>query len=263
MIRILNFSKSGVSAQQRRAFTLIELLIVVAIIGILAAIAVPNFLEAQVRAKVSRALADMRTMATGIETYMIDYNEYPRTRVWEKYYMEVKKDEHLYLSTRLRPLTTPVAYLSELPEEIFPPQGGWNGKTNVVTTMTLTLKSFDTYDYFDSKSDYIDWEYWVDEGASINPATSITYALEHDADSTRGCYWRLCSPGPDLWASYGIVWTTAALVNQQTAFGAEQGFDYDSTNGTVSNGDIVFLGPRIREWNPDLAQELNRNWYKF
>jgi prepilin-type N-terminal cleavage/methylation domain-containing protein len=47
------------------AFTLIELLIVVAIIAILAAIAVPNFLEAQVRSKVSRAKADMRSIATG------------------------------------------------------------------------------------------------------------------------------------------------------------------------------------------------------
>src|SRR6186713_1738012 len=59
------------------AFTLIELLIVVAIIAILAAIAVPNFLEAQTRAKVSRVRNDLRALATGIESYRVDNNSYP------------------------------------------------------------------------------------------------------------------------------------------------------------------------------------------
>ena len=62
-------------------FTLIELLIVVAIIAILAAIAVPNFLEAQTRAKISRARADMRTITTGLESYHIDHNAYPKSNI--------------------------------------------------------------------------------------------------------------------------------------------------------------------------------------
>jgi len=61
----------------KKGFTLIELLIVVAIIAILAAIAVPNFLEAQVRAKVSRVKNDQRSLATALETYYVDNNTYP------------------------------------------------------------------------------------------------------------------------------------------------------------------------------------------
>jgi len=60
-----------------KGFTLIELLIVVAIIAILAAIAVPNFLEAQIRSKVSRVRSDQRSVATALEAYYVDNNLYP------------------------------------------------------------------------------------------------------------------------------------------------------------------------------------------
>lgn len=62
---------------RRRGFTLIELLIVIAIILILISIALPNFLEAQVRAKVTRVHGDMRALDTALESYQIDYSMYP------------------------------------------------------------------------------------------------------------------------------------------------------------------------------------------
>ena len=63
--------------KQESGFTLIELLIVIAIIGILAAIAIPNLLNAVQRGKQKRTMSDMRALATAVEAYAVDNNVYP------------------------------------------------------------------------------------------------------------------------------------------------------------------------------------------
>jgi type II secretion system protein G len=95
-----------------KAFSLVELLVVVAILAILSAIAVPNFIEAQTRAKISRARTDMRTLATALETYAVDHNAYPQSNFVPRF-------------QRMIPLTTPVAYLTTIPTDPFnPPDTG-------------------------------------------------------------------------------------------------------------------------------------------
>src|SRR5690606_21960910 len=128
----------GGNRSLRRAFTLIELLIVVAIIAILAAIAVPNFLEAQVRAKVSRVKNDLRSVATAVESYRIDNNRYPTSGDSPTVYDQKIADFPIPLGLDrghygFRPqasrgriagqdfatITTPIAYISNLPTDPF------------------------------------------------------------------------------------------------------------------------------------------------
>jgi general secretion pathway protein G len=61
----------------KKGFTLIELLVVIGIIGMLVAIAIPNFLSARQRASDSKKKSDMRELKSALRLYYNDFNSYP------------------------------------------------------------------------------------------------------------------------------------------------------------------------------------------
>ncbi|CAN5308509.1 hypothetical protein BH09SUM1_BH09SUM1_14360 [soil metagenome] len=214
-----------------KGFTLIELLIVVAIIAILAAIAVPNFLEAQVRAKVSRTKADMRTYATAIESYAVDNNVYPiiigvggsKTGAPSISGFSVFYPGTRGVSSRFIRLTTPIAYITSVYADPFIAQSvkfALDGGS--AATPPPPLPEYDTFDYVDSKS----------------LSTGGVLGGTRGASATSGGAWQIVGVGPDKINAFGGG-TTAypAIIHNR-------GVDYDATNGTLSVGDIVRIGGR-------------------
>lgn len=181
-------------------FTLIELLIVVAIIAILAAIAVPNFLEAQTRAKISRNMADMRTIATGLESYYVDNNHYPSG-------LRPNSTAFKNYLPRLTPLTTPIAYLTLIPNDVFNTFGESEPR-----------EEFKTFDYVQRHEIGGIWtlEFHNIQGNPIE-CKYMMRGWGPDQDNDRASGWSLMA-GP---------------------------IPYDPTNGTISNGDIKYFGPGV------------------
>jgi len=206
-----------------KGFTLIELLIVVAIIGILAAIAVPNFLNAQVRAKVARAESELRSLKNSLESFFIDNNAYmPMYRdrtVMTKQYRNLDEDAakgaaviniaHIQIGAartgRRLYLTTPVAYISSIPYDPFRGSGTDGG-----------------------------------------------YGYGSDGQS----YYILSSWGPDTGDGLGVKggeleerdYTGARLSDYRRAGVRKSkyvlsGLKYDPSNGTSSSGDVISTGP--------------------
>jgi len=208
----------------RTGFTLIEILIVVAIIAILALIAVPNFLEAQTRAKVSRVRTDLRSLATGQEAYMVDWNSYTT-------------GDHARPNGRLegwQQLTTPVAYVTSLPTDPF------------------------------GDSKYQDLTTWVgpalyELGTGV-PGVGPSGTPDSPREGFPSSTWEMNSSGPDKRENTsgpghnpGAIWTWAdATANgypwvhippdDPRAVAELLSLLYDPTNGTISRGEIFRAG---------------------
>lgn len=183
-----------------RGFTLIELLIVVAIIAILAAIAVPNFLEAQTRAKTARCTGDMRSFATAIESYRVDHNRYP---VYGRIdssdlvqYPAIANDFNDRMQFVGPLITTPIAYITSIFDDPFASE--FLGPYPI------------------RKLEYINLQQHVANfpNPTIPLATKLIPAWG---------YWRMVAAGPDGDRGKDIKGNIV----------------YNPTNGTVSDGDIV------------------------
>ncbi len=195
-----------------RAFTLIELLIVVAIIAILAAVAVPNLLEAQTRSKVARARADMRLLAVALEAYRVDHAAYPPATTFCASMMD-----SIEAHNEAPPaLTTPISYLSARPLDVFngnqrykyiAPGLGWANDTQTILAIWVPRnfpaaeESAQMVPYFSQSQSPVRWGLW-----SVGPAGPLS-VFESDAAQL---------PVPRR------TW-------------------YDPTNGTISDGIVALL----------------------
>lgn len=196
------------------AFTLIELLIVVAIIAILAAIAVPNFLEAQTRAKVSRTQSDLRTLSVAMESYVVDNNKYPTfflgiREIGGPSYQAISGkvgEQQIYL------LTTPIAYVTSIAADTF--------QATKPRHATNPQKG-----------------YLPDFGPA--PRYYVYLPPQLIRGSTG---WSIRSMGPDL------DWDLIGDANDNDSTVPENG-KYDTTNGTISNGDILRAGGGVSFFN--------------
>jgi type II secretion system protein G len=200
-----------------RGFTLIELLIVIAIILILIAIALPNFLEAQIRAKVTKGKAELRTLQTALEEYRIDFQMYPPDH-----------DNDDMSQNGLYQITSPLKYLPSLPNDPFNQIGGGletSGEPGTYEMGSTGLKPL---------------QVWRNGGSF---KVSDTYKKRNAIHA-----FVLMGAGPDGREDFdgNDNWPFAPGNNAASPCPAQGGMTYAPTNGTKSGGDLIQFGGDFR-----------------
>jgi len=218
--------------RRESAFTLIELLIVVAIIGILAAIAIPNFLQAQIRAKVARGVSDLRTIDLALKEYQVDFNGFVPCN---NFSLALNPGPPLPPWPTLELLTTPIEYTKSVSfVDPFKPSGRY--------TSGFTPAAVDPDDFISMIYKYA---LWNDTG------------MAQFDDAVMGRWFHLECAGPDRFFHNmsGIYYNT--LPSDSPLIGR---LIYDPTNGTISTGSIWRVGGQKSEFTgtnaPSIFYEL-------
>lgn len=205
---------------RRTAFTLIELLIVVAIIGILTAIAVPNFMNAMIRAKIARVQGDQKAIENALVMLQTDRGDYPNFH-YERAHPASLSDGFDMASWKQ--LTTPIGYLSIgilqdpfLSRNVYEQSG--------ISKQNQNNKFFLLYEVNCSS----------DEQLSMDSSSNGVSFRSH---------WMIGSIGPDVALGGFDQWVKRMYERQlDTWCLIYPGFcgimEYDISNGLVSGGDI-------------------------
>ncbi len=172
---------------KKSGFTLIELLIVVAIIGILAAIAVPNFLNAQVRAKIARVQADQSAYGLAMDSYQLD------------------SGGHFPLGNEIWRITTPVAYIASFNPDPFAP--AVPGRFNFIHT-------YDPFYFITTQPDPqpINWSLVADFNIWTGYSNHWTGGQDDAAFAGKVRY-QIRSIGPNRCNEYGMPYETTNGLN--------------------------------------------------
>lgn len=210
--------------RHKHGFTLIELLIVVAIIAILAAIAVPNFLEAQTRAKVSRVKADMRSLATANETYAVDYNMYLYQNRQSRAVKIGGNSDEVF-----ERLTTPVAYIN----------GVLAFKSPFKSTGVLQGDDLTQYTAYNANQAELSQLYWY--CARNNGNANGSGSAQWGRTDPKPVWFFTHSAGP-AGRQYGMNDASRNMADDAAGQQLARSAMYDPSNGTISAGGIFRVG---------------------
>jgi len=223
------------------AFSAIEVLVCIALIGLLTAIALPRFERAHVSANISQAKADLQALKAGLESYKVDMSAYP----WQNATTSCLRDLDIgsFNIPTLERLTTPISYLNGATpfHDPFQPLYRYEGPELETVRIATTPQLYNFSQYRYNARNLKDTSVWGQTAA-------------HDVDP----YWYfLESSGPDRhWhMTYEILnsMTTDTLANQERLMKTI----YDPTNGAVSRGSIWVLGGEPQGYGTSMATVIN------